>query len=86
MQFMEAVSNLENGKYVARGAWDHSGEYIVLMPGMQYIWKIMTIPNPNAGNWIPLMSDIMADDWKVVERKKVNEILDNNSANQEDAA
>jgi hypothetical protein len=66
MLFEEALKELVSGKYAARGAWDNTGEYVVLLPGMQYVWKIMTLPNPNAGNWLPLVADLQADDWKVV--------------------
>lgn len=69
MLFMDALKELHEGKYVSRAAWDKSGEYCVLLPGMQYLWKIMTIPNPNAGNWLPLISDLEADDWKCVSHQ-----------------
>ena len=66
MKFVEALEALQDRKFVARESWNESGEYICLMPGMQSIWKILTLPNPNAGNWLPLMNDLLADDWKVV--------------------
>jgi Protein of unknown function (DUF2829) len=66
MMFSEALDSLLKGNYVARNAWDSTGEYCVVLPGMQYIWKILTQPNPNAGNWLPLISDLLADDWKVI--------------------
>lgn len=68
MLFVEAMTELKAGRYVARTAWDNSAEYICLMPGMQSIWKILTIPNPNAGNWLPLVQDLTADDWKVITK------------------
>jgi hypothetical protein len=67
MMFEEALKELLKGKYISRSAWDASGEYCILLPGMQYIWKILIQPNPNAGNWLPLVSDLLADDWKVKE-------------------
>ena len=72
MLFQDALNALLEGKYVTRNAWDATGEYVVLLPSMQYIWKILTQPNPNAGNWLPLVSDLLADDWKIVD-KKLNE-------------
>jgi hypothetical protein len=68
MKFTDALEALMAGKYVARAAWDATGEYVVLLPGMLYIWKILTQPNPNAGNWLPLVADLNADDWKVVQK------------------
>jgi len=70
MTFDDALKALLAGKYVARTSWDNTGEYIVLMPGMQYIWKILIQPNPNAGNWLPLVADFEADDWKVVKERE----------------
>ncbi len=66
MLFKEALDLLLNGKFVSRNAWDVTGEYCILLPGMQYIWKILTQPTSNAGNWLPLTADLLADDWKEV--------------------
>ena len=68
MHFFDAVKELLQGKFVARVAWAVSGEYVALLPGMQYLWKIMHQPNPAAGNWIPLMEDMLAADWAVVDK------------------
>lgn len=67
MLFQEALDLLLKGKYVSRDVWDKTGEYCVLLPGMQYIWKIVTHPAPNAGNWLPLVSDFLGNDYKVIE-------------------
>lgn len=67
MLFNEALAELVKGKYLQRAAWEASAEYVVLLPGMQYVWKILTQPTPNAGNWLPFVADLQADDWKVVE-------------------
>jgi hypothetical protein len=32
---------------------------------MQYIWKVSIIPNPAAGNWLPMMDDLLGSDWEV---------------------
>jgi hypothetical protein len=72
MNFQEAVTGLQAGLYLTRNAWDATGEYVILLPGMQYIWKIIFQPNPSCGNWLPTISDIMADDWKQVEVMKIN--------------
>lgn len=68
MMFEDALKALMNGEYVSRNAWDATGEYVVLLPAMQYIWKILVQPNPNAGNWLPLVADLLADDWKIVKK------------------
>lgn len=69
MFFKEALDALLEGHYISRNSWDVTGEYCVLLPGMPYIWKILTQPNPNAGNWLPLLADLLADDWKIVCKK-----------------
>lgn len=69
--FDEALSALQDGDFVSRNRWDETGEYLVLLPGMTYMWKILTTPNPNAGNWLPFVSDLLADDWKVVLKKTI---------------
>lgn len=68
MLFNDALQLLIDGKYVSRNAWDASGEYCILLPGMQYIWKILTQPTPNPGNWLPLVADLLADDWKELSK------------------
>lgn len=70
MLFQEVLDHLQDGKYLVRDAWESTGEYIVLMPGMQSIWKILVQPTPNAGNYLPLMADLIAEDWKILEKKK----------------
>lgn len=71
MLFKEVMDNLLDGKCLARAGWASTGEYITLMPGMQTIWKILIQPNPNAGNWLPLVVDLLADDWQVMEKSRV---------------
>ena len=70
MLFTEALEHLKEGKYISRPTWNITGEYIVLMPGMPYIWKILTQPNPNAGNWLPLMDDLLATDWECLRKEE----------------
>lgn len=72
MLFTEALEKLQGGCFMARQAWSESGEYVCLMPGMATIWKIMVKPQPNAGNWLPFVSDLVADDWNVVDRGSCN--------------
>ena len=70
MLFAQAMEALNEGKYVTRAAWNGTGEYVVLMPGMQNLWKILTVPNPNAGMFNPLVADLNADDWMEYDRVK----------------
>lgn len=68
MNFQEAYAQLKAGQYMQRAEWNTSGEYCILLPGMPYIWKILLIPNPSAGNWLPTCADFDANDWNVFER------------------
>ena len=56
------MKEMQEGKYLTRTSWT-DGSYLVLLPQMQYVWKIAIQPNPAAGNWLPLVVDILADDW-----------------------
>lgn len=64
MNFNEALTGLKSGSYFQRPAWEATGEYVSIMPGMQYIWKILFQPNPSCGNWLPTVDDLEANDWK----------------------
>lgn len=65
MLFKEALEALIQGKYVTRNIWDATAEYVIVLPGMSYIWKITVQPTANAGNWLPTLADLQADDWKI---------------------
>jgi len=62
MNFNEALDSLKNGKYVKRTNWDDG--YCCLMPDQAYIWRILTKPNANVGNFLPLLADLTANDWE----------------------
>ncbi len=68
MMFEEALKHLTGGDYVSRSVWDATGEYVISLPGIPYIWKIITQPAPNAGNWLPTIADLLADDYKVIKK------------------
>lgn len=68
MLFQEALNGMVKGEYASRNAWDQTGEYCILLPGIQHIWKILIQPNPNAGNWLPMVDDLLASDWKIVPK------------------
>ena len=70
MLLSEAIELLEAGEKVRRGAWDISEGYLVLLPGMSHIWKIVLHPNPNAGNFIFSKEDLKGNDWAKFELPK----------------
>lgn len=65
MLFSEALDNLEKGFPMRRSIWTAEDGYLSLMPGMKYVWKIVLLPNPNAGNFIFSVEDFKADDWEM---------------------
>lgn len=67
MLFTEAMEEMLKGNYVTRTGWTDMA-YVVLFPGMLYLWKIMTMPNPTAGGWVGTVEDLLANDWMVTER------------------
>jgi hypothetical protein len=63
MLLKETMEQLSSGKIMHRRAWSIEEGYLVLMPGMKHVWKIVLIPTPNAGNYIFSFEDITANDW-----------------------
>jgi len=63
MQFKEALEKLQAGFAVRRLSWPATEGYLKFLPGMKHIWKIMLLPNPNAGNFIFAVDDFLCDDW-----------------------
>ncbi len=70
MLFQEALDMLQKGEVLCRDAWTLEDGYLSLMKGMQYIWKIVLHPGPNAGNYIFSLADLLAEDWKLFEEPK----------------
>lgn len=68
MLFMEALAELKKGNYVTRNGWE-DGSFLALLPSMLYVWKVAIIPNPAAGNWLPLVADLDADDWRLLSKE-----------------
>ena len=69
MDFKSALASLKSGEAMVREAWDDKSKYIVLLNGMKSIWQILANPlTPNAGNWLPLVEDMLAEDWKILEQ------------------
>jgi len=67
MLFQEALELLKSGEAMHREAWPESEGYLKILPGMLHVWKIMLVPNPNAGNFIFSIEDFYATDWKKFE-------------------
>ncbi len=65
MLLQEALDALRDGENVVRELWTPEEGYLALMQGMKHVWKIVLHPNPNAGNYIFSLADLVADDWKV---------------------
>lgn len=65
MLFLEALEQLKARVPVYRKGWDPQDGYLVFMPGMTHVWKIVLHPNPNAGNYIFSVEDLCAADWEV---------------------
>lgn len=63
MLFLEALAQLKAGDAMRRTAWADSEGYLKVLPDMDYVWKIVTRPNPNAGNFIFSIADFEGDDW-----------------------
>lgn len=64
MLFLEALEALKCGKSMHRAAWTLESGYLKLMDGMEFVWKIVLKPSPNAGNYIFSVEDFLADDWQ----------------------
>ncbi len=64
MNFLEALAKLQAGYSMNRTSWTPEDGYLKLMDGMKFVWKIVLIPNPNAGNYIFGVEDFLADDWQ----------------------
>lgn len=67
MLFSEALAELEKGNYVTRCAWK-DGSYLAFLPHMEFLWKVQLVPNVGAGNWLPMVQDYKADDWKLLSK------------------
>lgn len=63
MLFAEALEQLKAGEAMRRAAWELSEGYLKIMPDMGHVWKVITKPTPNAGNFIFAVADFDADDW-----------------------
>lgn len=76
MLFLDALVQLKSGVAMRRAKWTAEDGYICIMPSMAYVWKIVLLPNPNAGNFIFCIEDFEADDWEKFEEALDGEIID----------
>ena len=83
MLFQEALVQLKGRVPVYRKGWQPQDGYLVFMPGMTHVWKIVLHPNPNAGNYIFSVEDLEASDWEVF---KVEEAVEDMCEEEKDAA
>ena len=67
MKFYDALEALKQRVAVRRKSWAIEEGYLSFMPGMKHVWKIVLLPNPNAGNFIFSVEDFDAEDWEVVK-------------------
>lgn len=74
MDFKQAIDSLVKGHYLVREGWEAEGKYLVFMPGMKSVWQILTMPNPNAGNYLFLVDDFLANDWKEISELPAQEV------------
>lgn len=65
MNFQEALVELKARKPMYRKGWEPQDGYVVFMPGMSHVWKIVLKPQPNAGNFMFSVEDYDANDWDV---------------------
>ncbi len=65
MQLAQALEALKSGAQLYRTGWMPQDGYLVFMPGMTHVWKIVLQPQPNAGNYIFSMEDMLASDWEL---------------------
>jgi hypothetical protein len=66
LNFVDAVSNLMQGKRMVRPNW--VGYYIILLPGQSYIWQVGNTSasiQPNSMEYVASVPDINATDWSV---------------------
>lgn len=63
MKFLEAMEEMKKGEAMRRTEWAMSEGYLKILPDMAHVWKIITQPTPNAGNFIFSIADFYGEDW-----------------------
>ena len=66
MRFEEALQALREGKFVARADW--YGLYLIMQPGDRILeFEANSIHGNISRTWRVESSDLLAEDWKLVE-------------------
>ena len=73
MNFIEILDQLNQGRSVRRATWPMKDGYLVRMMGFNTIWKVLTVPTANAGNYLFTTEDFGASDWMVIESYSADE-------------
>jgi hypothetical protein len=73
MTFVEALQLLKEGEAICREGWG-ADQYLILLQGMEYVWKIILPPNTNAGNHIFSFAEYIAEDWKKYVQPVIDEL------------
>jgi hypothetical protein len=72
MDFGYAISQLKNGKTITRNGWNGKGMWLRLQvpdtnSKMTLPYVYMKTADNNQVPWLASQSDILAEDWKLVE-------------------
>jgi len=76
MLFQDALKLLVEGENLVRACWKPEDGYLTLLEGMKHVWKIITVPGPNAGNHIFSVEELSADDWHRLGKVPKAEVAD----------
>ena len=83
MLFLEALAKMKEGCAMRSDSWAASEGYLKVLPDMAYVWKVVTQPTPNAGNFIFSIADFEGDDWLEWEAPKA--VIETSEEQQEAA-
>ena len=72
MKYNEAYELMKDGHALSRSAWDYvtpegakDEKFCVMYKDVNYIMSFRYHPNPQFGNYVPLLEDLEADDWYI---------------------
>jgi hypothetical protein len=75
MNFGEALENLKNGKKITREGWNGKGMYVFMAElrinelSLKFLDNkglIIKTPTGKFNNWVPSITDLLAEDWAIV--------------------
>jgi len=79
MKYLEAMNEMKTGKHLTRAKWDHVDEAGNMDPkfcmlaghpvcgNINFVLQVRYKPNPGFTNFQPLMEDLDATDWYVLD-------------------